>query len=373
MVATVTDLPVALNLVCKTITHQLEIGATTVTVLDANSETMTVLARYSDNPAAEIWGEDLFLWQASNPLSQSLSQGETVMMDQEETRARLVTLDPPLKDVQITSMMIVPLRIRNDLIGLMTMTRVGQQTNFSDGDVAVAEAVAGYVAGAIENTRLVERMQKTAVVEERNRLAQDLHDSVTQTMFSIASIAETLPKVWEHDHETGRQGLESLRYMTQGALAEMRMLLIELRPTALLEKSLGELLRQLSTAISARSEVLITTTIVGDHLLPDEVQISLYRIAQEALNNVTKHSVSTQVKLGLYCTPRQVTLQITDNGQGFDPQQQRNGGRFGLAIMNERAKEIGADFLLECQPGQGTAVTVVWDASQDERQRTKDE
>ncbi|KPK13370.1 MAG: hypothetical protein AMJ56_01995 [Anaerolineae bacterium SG8_19] len=373
MVATVTDLPAALNLVCKIITQQLQSGATAIRVLNDNKEKLTVLARYTDNPAAEIGGEVVYPWQAASPMAQKLSQGRTMAMDQEEARNILSTLYPQLNNVLITAMMIVPLRIRGDLIGLMSITRAEEQTSFTDGNQAVAEAMAGYVAGAIENTRLVERMQESAVAEERNRLAQDLHDSVTQTMFSIASIAETLPKVWEQDQETGRQGLESLQYMTQGALAEMRMLLLELRPTALLEKSLGELLRQLSTAVGSRSEVLITTTIVGDHPFPDEVQINLYRIAQEALSNVTKHSVSTQAKLGLYCTPSQVTLQITDNGRGFDPQQKRDGGRFGLAIMNERAREIGADFLLESLPGQGTEVTVVWDTSQEERQRMKDE
>jgi signal transduction histidine kinase len=184
-------------------------------------------------------------------------------------------------------------------------------------------------------------------------------------MFSIASIAETLPKVWERDPQIGREGLDSLRRMTQGALAEMRMLLIELRPAALLEKSLGDLLRQLTAAVGARSEIMITTTITGDHLLSDQTQIALYRIAQEALNNVTKHSASTQAKLGLYCTPKQVTLQISDNGQGFDLQQQRIGGRFGLTIMAERAEEIGAEFAVMSQPSEGTQVTVVWNASHD--------
>jgi signal transduction histidine kinase len=171
--------------------------------------------------------------------------------------------------------------------------------------------------------------------------------------------------VWERDPQIGREGLDSLRQMTQGALAEMRMLLIELRPAALLEKSLGELLRQLTTAVSARSEIMITTTITGDHLLPDQTQIALYRIAQEALNNVTKHSASTQAKLGLYCTPKQITLQISDNGRGIDPQQ-RDGGRLGLTIMAERAEEIGAEFGVKSQPGEGTQVTVVWNASHDE-------
>jgi len=373
MAATLVDLPAALNSVCKTITHQLESGATAIRVLDANKETMAVLAQHTNNSDAGIGGEDVYPWLASSALARTLSQGETVVLDQEEARKRLANVAPKLKDLQITAMMIVPLRIRGDLIGFMSITRPEQQTSFTDNDVAVAEAVAGYVAGAIENTRLVERMRETAVAEERNRLAQDLHDSVTQTMFSIAAIAETLPKVWERDPQIGREGLESLQRMTQGALAEMRMLLIELRPAALLEKSLGELLRQLTAAVDARSEMMITTTITGDRPLPDEVQVALYRIAQETLNNVTKHSTSTQAKLGLYCTPKQVTLKISDNGRGFDPQQPQNGGRFGLAIMAERAEEIGADFQLESQPGQGTNMTVLWkSAANDEGQGTKD-
>jgi signal transduction histidine kinase len=189
-------------------------------------------------------------------------------------------------------------------------------------------------------------------------------------MFSISSIAETLPRVWERDPQMGREGLDSLRRMTQGALSEMRMLLIELRPSALLEKSLGDLLRQLADAVSARSETIITTTIAGDYPLPDKVQVALYRVAQEALNNVTKHSAATQTKLGLYCTPKQVTLEISDNGRGFDSRQEQNSGRFGLSIMAERANEIGAEFELKSQPAKGTKIVVIWEG--DEGQMTND-
>jgi signal transduction histidine kinase len=333
-------------------------------------ESMAVLARYTYEPEAAIGGDEAYPWPEAGPLAQTLAKGQTVMVDREEVRKELANIDPRLRDVRVTAMMIVPLRIHGDLIGFMTTTRTEQNAAFTKAEASLAEAMAGYIAGAIENTRLVEQMQKTAVAEERNRLAQDLHDSVTQTMFSIAAIAETLPKVWERDPQTGREGLEALRQMTQGALSEMRMLLIELRPTALLEKSLGELLRQLTAAIGARSEMMITTTIVGDRLLPDDVQIGLYRIAQEALHNVTKHSASTQARLGYYGTPEQISLQISDNGQGFDPQQQ-NGGRFGLAIMAERAQEIGAEFRLKSQPGEGTEVSVVWNStSPDARRRT---
>jgi len=157
------------------------------------------------------------------------------------------------------------------------------------------------------------------VVSERNRLARELHDAVTQTLFSASLIADVLPRIWERNPELGQEKLAELKGLTRGALAEMRTLLLELRPATLTESSLGELLHQLAAAGTGRTGLKIDVQVEGERTLPPDTQVALYRIAQEALNNVAKHAEATQVSMLLHLTPECVELKVVDNGRGFDP------------------------------------------------------
>ncbi|HLE89728.1 MAG TPA: histidine kinase, partial [Anaerolineales bacterium] len=134
---------------------------------------------------------------------------------------------------------------------------------------------------------------------ERTRLARDLHDAVTQTLFSSSLIAEVLPDLWAMDIEEAKKSTEELRQLTRGALAEMRTLLLELRPASLTQTRLSDLLRQLCEAFIGRSRLPITLTIESERNLPPEVQIAFYRIAQESLNNVFKYARARQVNVSL--------------------------------------------------------------------------
>jgi two-component system nitrate/nitrite sensor histidine kinase NarX len=203
------------------------------------------------------------------------------------------------------------------------------------------------------------QLREAAAAAERERLARELHDAVTQALFSASLIAETLPQVWERYPEEGQRGLEQLRRLTRGTLAEMRSLLLELRPAALSEQRLDALLRQLADGMRARTMTAVTTTVIGDCSLPLEVRFALYRIAQEALNNVTKHARASQVTIGLECTLEKTALRIDDDGCGFDLEHTR-AQQMGLRIMRERAQDIGADLWIQSQPGQGTALLVTW-------------
>jgi PAS domain S-box-containing protein len=217
----------------------------------------------------------------------------------------------------------------------------------------------GVLTDVTAQRQMQEQREEAAVAAERQRLARDLHDSVTQTLYSIAAIAEALPGVWERQPEMGRQGVRDLGRLASGALAEMRSLLLELRPAAIEEEPLEELLRQLADAVRAHTEVPVNLTLTGECSFPSDVQFALYRIAQEGLNNAVKHAHARQIRLGLYCQPGRVTLGISDNGRGFDSEQVRPG-HFGLSIMRERAQAIGAEFSLETEPGEGTEITVIW-------------
>jgi PAS domain S-box-containing protein len=212
---------------------------------------------------------------------------------------------------------------------------------------------------------LREKAEAEAIAAERNRIARELHDSVTQTLYSASLIAEALPNLWHSHPQESSRSLEELRTLTQGALAEMRTLLLELRPGELADRNLNELLRQLTDAMSASTELPISLSIAGDCQLPTDAQIALYRIAQETINNIRKHSRATRAWVNLKCGPDRLTLRIGDNGQGFvmvPPQVHQ----LGLRIMRERAEAIGANLTIDSQPGQGTEVSVIWQAVENE-------
>ncbi len=209
-----------------------------------------------------------------------------------------------------------------------------------------------------ENLVAQQIKEKTAI-EERTRLARDLHDAVSQTLFSTSLIAEVLPRVWERNKDEGLKKLEEVCQLTRGALAEMRTLLFELRPVALADADLNDLLRQLAESVTGRARVPVTLRLNGTSEIPSDVKITLYRIAQEALNNIAKHSEASQAQVTLQCQPHWVTLQISDNGQGFDISRAASGS-FGLNNMKERTSQIGASLQIESKVNEGTGITVIW-------------
>lgn len=198
-----------------------------------------------------------------------------------------------------------------------------------------------------------------ATAAERTRLARDLHDAVSQTLFSASIIADVLPRLWERNPEEGRKRLAEIRELTRGALAEMRTLLLELRPSALIEAELGTLLYQLGESVTGRARIPVSVNVTGQYEMPVDAKVVLYRIAQEALNNVAKHSGATQVQVKLDFQPDHLILSIVDNGRGFDIQKVAPDS-LGTGIMRERARSIGAALSIESQPDQGTKIMVSW-------------
>ena len=215
-----------------------------------------------------------------------------------------------------------------------------------------------------EESEAQQLKEKTAE-EERIRLAHDLHDAVSQTLFSTSLIAEVLPKVWERNKDEGLKKLEEVRQLTRGALAEMRTLLFELRPAALADAELSDLLRQLAESVIGRARVPVTLEVEGTCIIPPDVKIALYRIAQEALNNIAKHSGASHAQITLHCQLHQVSMNIIDNGNGFDINQVAPGS-FGLGNMQERANHIGATLKIESKIGEGTEITVSWQDNAEE-------
>ncbi|HZU87190.1 MAG TPA: two-component regulator propeller domain-containing protein [Anaerolineaceae bacterium] len=262
----------------------------------------------------------------------------------------------------------------------------------SPEDIPVLTSLADHTALAVENENLRLKAEQLAVVSERARLARDLHDAVTQTLFSASLIAEALPTLWHQNEEDSLQLLQELRQLNRGALAEMRSLLMELRPSAVIEMRLSDLLYQLAESVTGRTGAQVCLDLHEGVRLPEDVHICLYRIAQETLTNVVKHAQASEISLSLNysltespgddaggaplgalrgerisegITPDitdeivRVCLEICDNGHGFDIASVPPD-HFGLRNIRERAAAIGADLEVSSQPGQGTRVRVVW-------------
>ena len=269
-------------------------------------------------------------------------------------------LDPI--DTNYQAVLTIPLSIKDEFYGSLILYYI-EPRRFSVEELELANMVGDQTALAIENARLRTQVERTAVAAERSRIARDLHDSVTQTLFSASIIAEVLPRLWQRDTLEAQRRVDELRQLTRGALAEMRTLLLELRPATLIEVELSELLRQLTEAINGRARMPIRLELEGDTPLPPDVKVAFYHIAQEALNNVAKHARATHALVRLERGPNWGRLTVSDNGRGFvidkvTPE------HLGLTIMRERAEAIGARLHIHSQLDHGTAVTIAWPADQ---------
>jgi nitrate/nitrite-specific signal transduction histidine kinase len=261
----------------------------------------------------------------------------------------------------VRSLMHVPIRIGEQIFGVFNVNYL-QPRAFGKDEQRLFLALTQRAALAIENAQLYGQAQNAATVEERQRLARELHDAVTQTLFSASLIAEVLPVLWERKPEEGRKRLEELRQLTRGALAEMRSLLLELRPKALMEAEIRELFRHLVDAFTGRARIPAKFTLDGDCNLDPEAKVAFYRIAQEALNNVAKHAHAEQAAIYLQCNPEFVAMEIWDSGRGFDLSNIPSD-HLGLGIMQERAAKIGAELQIKSSIGGGTTVSVRWNHS----------
>jgi PAS domain S-box-containing protein len=266
----------------------------------------------------------------------------------------------------IRSSLIVPIIIDSAVVGFLTVNGLLPDF-FTPGDGERLQVFANHAAIAIRNANLYQQALTMAASEERQRIARDLHDAVSQTLFSANVVAESLPRLWERQPGKAIAQTESLHQLTRAAAAEMRVLLFELRPESLVQNNLSYLLTQLGYSLHGRKKIDLSLVLRDpiEQPLPPEIQIAFYRIAQESLNNVIKHGQAKAVRIRLHRTADTVTLTITDNGLGFDTRGRSTG--IGLSSMRERAESIGAAFAVRSKPGRGTRVRVTWQAEADSR------
>lgn len=247
-------------------------------------------------------------------------------------------------------------------------------TAFTDQDRPCVVSVVRDVSQRVEAEQLLQQQGEAhtreqsalAIFHERQRLAQELHDAVNQSLFSAGLIAEVLPRLWERDPEEGRRSLEDLRRLTRGALAELRMLLAELRPSTVTDTDLGDLLRLLGNAFAGRMNIPVAVTVTGQAAPPSEVQVTLYRLCQEGLNNIAKHAGASRVEIHLQQDGSAVEVRLHDDGRGFDPEH-IPPGHYGLSMMRERAEAVGAVLSITSQPGHGADITIRWTADEEQK------
>ena len=253
----------------------------------------------------------------------------------------------------------VPIKLKGQVIGVLD-AQSGRVNGFDESDLSVLQSLADQAAIAIENARLYEQASRVAVVEERQRLARELHDSVTQALYGTTLYAEAATRQLANGQMAlVDEHLRELRDTAQEALREMRLLIFELRPSVLEGEGLVPALRARLEAVEERAGLTVAFRVEGDGIIvPAPVEEGLYRIAQEALNNALKHACARRVEVSLELAPDRAVLEIVDDGCGFEPSTAVEGGGLGLDGMIERAEKMGGELILDSAPDAGTRVRV---------------
>jgi PAS domain S-box-containing protein len=251
----------------------------------------------------------------------------------------------------------VPLVLKDEVYGAIVLYYQSTR-EFSDEDVNLAVTVADQAALAVENARLQEQAGQTAAMAERSRLARELHDSVTQSLYSVTMYAEAAARVLAAGQETTAvEYLRDARDTAQEALREMRLLIYQLRPPVLEKGGLVAALQARLDGVERRGGIQATLEVRGEERLPSAVQTELYHVAQEALNNALKHARAQHVQVVLQFDETGVGLQVQDDGAGFDPATARERGGMGIPGMEERMHKLGGSLQIESVRGQGTKVS----------------
>ena len=259
---------------------------------------------------------------------------------------------------EIQSELALPVMGRGEMIGVLDIES-DRLNAFAEDDVAILQSLANQAGVAIQNAKLYEQARRFAVLEERQRLARELHDSVTQEIYGVTMFAEAAGRLLaQGNQEQAAVHLQELQASAQEALAEMRLLIYELRPPVLDQVGLQGALQARLEAVEGRSGLDTNFAAEGRDELELEVQENLYGIAREALNNSLKHAHASSLSVNLKLSESFIRMEISDDGDGFDPNGDYHEGGLGVRGMQERADQIGADLSIISKPGEGTSVVV---------------
>jgi len=259
---------------------------------------------------------------------------------------------------QTRSELIVPIEIQGQIVGVLD-AQSDRLNAFDEIDRVVMQSLAHQAATAIENARLYAQARQLAVVEERSRLARDLHDAVTQSVYSLTLLAEVGKRmIAGHDLPEIASNQSRIGDIAQQALQEMRLLVFQLRPSELKELGLAGALEQRLEVVERRAGIEARLQVEGEGTLPSALEEQLYRITQEALNNALKHARATTVTVTIHVNRDAVTITVSDDGRGFEPLSVGDRGGLGLPNMRERTRKIGGRLEVDSAPGAGTTVCI---------------
>ncbi len=323
-----------------------------VTITDDWAAPATTLARH------------LHAGDFGRPLVKALGRSKTLVVhDAHSSELTVAEGAATLDALQAGAGIVHPLLRQGDLAAVMFVQTAGRR-RWTDEEAALVAEVAERTWSAVERARaetaLRERAAEQATQRERNRIARDLHDSVTQSLFAANLKAEALALTLESDQRAD-EFIEQLQRLNRGALAQMRTLLIELRGADLEQIPLRQLLRNVVESVESRAPVDVHLDVRGEAALPAALHIALYRVTQEALNNVVRHSGASTARVDLELAADEVHLVVADDGCGFEPGA-HDPTHIGLRSMRERAAEAGAELRLVTEPGHGTRVLLDWQA-----------
>jgi signal transduction histidine kinase len=254
----------------------------------------------------------------------------------------------------------VPIVTEGEVIGAFYLTdkKGPRGAVFDDADQELIETLAAHAAVAIQNARLYERSRELTVIEERNRLARELHDAVNQTLFSVSLTADAAALLVETEPEKAKEQLGEVRELVRSAMSEMRSLIFELRPADVASDGLAATLQKHVDVLRRVYGANIELSLDGGREPRVENEREVFRIVQEALANALKHSGAEHVRVRLRSSRGRLVVAVEDDGAGFDPEGPQARRRLGLISMRERAEAIGGALEVRSAPGAGTTVSM---------------
>jgi len=280
--------------------------------------------------------------------------GQAALIPDVKQDSRYVWMQGSLTRSELT----VPIAVKGHTIGVLD-AQSEQLNSFDQTDMEMLQALANQAGIAIENVRLHEKSKHVAILEERQRLARDLHDSVTQALYGINLYTEAATGHLDlGQFDQVRQHLNDIQNTAQESLSDIRLLIYELRPPVLEEEGLVAALQNRLYSVENRADLKSNLKSNLKGRLPLSVEEGLYRIAQEALNNTLKHAQARNVGISLLKENGKVMMKITDDGKGFDPAIECQEGCLGILTMKERAAMYDWNFSLNSSPGAGTCIRV---------------
>lgn len=341
------------------------LGSETVSIflLDSEAQELTVAASRGIPIAYDL---DVRVPLGSGAVGKAVQERTPIVIHDLEQMLAETFEDPRLEQdraraqwlvSEFRTILSVPLLVRQRALGGMSLYYKSPR-DISEAERELALSFATQAALALDNANLYVQVQELAVLQERQRLARELHDSVSQALYGISLGARTARALWDRRGDL-TEPLDYIQSLADAGMAEMRALIFELRPESLEREGLIAVLDRLSTAFASRHDLALETQFDPEPDAPMAVKEALYRIAQEALNNTSKHARASRVEVALTEQDGAFELVIEDDGVGFDPSAEFPG-HLGLSSMRERAERIGAELTIDSGAGRGTRVEVRW-------------